>query len=178
MKTFLSSSSGDGTGRPPELLLPPPETKLHQQSRQCHFPRGDCGLVWEEGCSDPSDAGGARNCAQRSPPGPGKDSQDNQGIVLIRGSIPLKYCPPSCEHMAKPRAPGCRPDKGSLCSGDVLFMHGLQEQTSRAILLPPAPGSPPCLCAPWLWRRELQRGAGVVWDLLLCHRSDCFPSPG
>ena len=153
----------------------------HQQSHQSHLPGGDFGLVWEEGCFNPADTRG-------SPSQLGKDRQNNQSFILVRGSVPLKYCPPSCAHMAKTRAPGYRPDKESLCSRDVLFMHSLEAQTSPAILLPRTRCSPAFVlhgcrdgnCKEGLeW--ELQRGAGVLpatWDLLLCSQSNCSASPG
>lgn len=48
--------------------------------------------------------------------------------------------------MAKTRAPGSQQDKGSLCSGDVLFMCSLGAQTSPTI--------PACLCEMGMAVRE------------------------
>lgn len=71
-------------------------------------------------------------------PQQGRKGQNNSSFILVTGSVPLKSCCPSCVHMAKTRAPGSRRDKGSLCSGDVLFMCSLGAQTSPTI--------PACLC--------------------------------
>lgn len=112
-----------------------------------------------EGCSDPIDASSTRRYgtgAWRKPPWLGKGEQKDRSLILVTGSVPLKYCPPTCVHMAKTRAPGDGPDKGTLCSRDVLFMPSFDAQTSPAILLPWARRSPAFV----LW--ELQRGAGTL----------------
>lgn len=139
-----------------------------------------------EGCSDPIDASSTRRYgtdAWWKPPWLGKGEQNNQSLISVPGTVPLKYCPPTCMHMAKTRAPGYRPDKGTLCSQDVLFILSLDAQTSPAILLPWA------VCSPAFVLRELQREAGVgiakrgwnppcMQDLVLHHQSNCSPSPG
>lgn len=66
-------------------------------------------------------------------PQQGRKGQNNSSFILVAGSVPLKSCCPSCAHMAKTRAPGSQRDKGSLCSGDVLFMCSLGAQTSPTV---------------------------------------------
>lgn len=193
MKTFLRRNSVGGTGKHSELLFLPLEMKLCSISRAIGavsrevtlvlFARKDVSTL-----PTPVTRGVKGPVPRGSPSQLGKDRQNNQSFILVRGSVPLKYCPPSCAHMAKTRAPGYQPDKGSLCSRDVLFMRSLEEQTSPAILPPWTRCSPAFVlhacrggnCKEGLeW--ELQRGAGVLpamWDLLLRHWSDCSPSPG
>lgn len=116
MKIFLSRSSVGGTGRHPELLFLPLKMKLCSISGASRAISQEVTLV-SFGRKDVSTppmpvAQGVRG----SPPQLGKDRQNNQSFILVRGSVPLKYCPPSCVRMVKTQAPGYQPDKGSLCS--------------------------------------------------------------
>lgn len=108
MKTFLIRNSVGGTGRHPEPLFLPPEMKLCSTSRAIS---GEVTLVLfgREDVSAPPMlvARGVKGPVPgRSPPRLGKDRRNNQSFILVRGSAPLKYCPPSCAHMAESGAPG------------------------------------------------------------------------
>lgn len=121
MKTFLRRNSVGGTGKHSELLFLPLEMKMCSISRAIRAVSQEVTLVLfvrkdVSTLPTPVTRGVKGPVPRGSPSQLGKDRQNNQSFILVRGSVPLKYCPPSCAHMAKTRAPGYQPDKGSLCS--------------------------------------------------------------
>lgn len=112
-----------------------------------------------------------------SPPGLGKDRQNNRAFILVRAASQSNIALPVVRTWQNQRT-GCRPDKGSLCCRDVLFMQSPESKQGGLLCARPLQ---PCLCALWLWRREWQSGAAALpaaGDLLLHLCSDCSPSPG
>ena len=137
VKAFLSRTSVGGTGRPPELLLLPLEMKLCSISRAISR---EVTLV-SPGRKDVSTppmpvAPGVKGMVPGvSPPRLGKDRQNNPSFILVRSSLPLKYCPPSRAHMARTSAPGCQ-TKGACAPGMFYSCSALKHKQGRLFCRP------------------------------------------
>lgn len=121
-----------------------------------------------EGCSDPIDASSTRRYgtdAWWKPPWLGEGEQNNQSLISVPGTVPLKYCPPTCMHMAKTEHPATGQTKGPCAPKMFYSFSALMRKQAQLFCCPGLSAALPLCsgnCKEGLGL-ELQRGAGTLF---------------